>query len=370
MRGILCLEDGFFVKGELLCPGRVTGNPVSGEVVFFTGMTGYEDALTDPSYCGQILVFSFPMIGNYRIPPESGQSGRFQVRGIVARDVWSGSGRESWKSLQEIASSQNCPILAGVDTRKLVLHLREHGSKKGVMAALEPQEAHNPSPETILRLAQQAAQFDMKGVTAEVCAKEPKILQPASPSRGKCVLMDFGIKRDMLVTLLNMGFTVHVVPPGYPPEEITALHPDFVFLSNGPGDPEDNQSSVQCVRALLGRVPVYGICLGHQILALAAGARIKKLKYGHHGANHPVKDLETGRVFITSQNHNFAVDDADLPLNITITHRNLNDGTVEGMRLKDVEAASVQFHPEGAPGPRTSWFWNIIEPDGYRRGMR
>ncbi|QUL99426.1 MAG: glutamine-hydrolyzing carbamoyl-phosphate synthase small subunit [Candidatus Fermentithermobacillus carboniphilus] len=354
MRGILCLEDGFFVEGELINETL----PLTGEVVFFTGMTGYEDALTDPSYRGQILVFSFPMLGNYGIPQCSGQSPKIQVRGIVTHDLWSGPVRDSWMTLNEVAKNNACPILTGVDTRRVVLHLRNHGAMKGIISSLEDRDL---SPGVIRKLSEEAAKFQMKRIAEEVSAKEVRILGNRDSSRGTCVLMDFGVKSDMLRTLLHMGLIIYVVPPDFPAEEVLSIRPDFVFLSNGPGDPEDNEESIQCVKALLGRVPVYGICLGHQILSLSAGARITKLKYGHHGANQPVKDFRTGRAFITSQNHNFAVDDSSLPPHVAVTHRNLNDGTIEGIEIRSVRAASVQFHPEGAPGPRDERFWAMLE---------
>jgi carbamoyl-phosphate synthase small subunit len=360
MRGVLCLEDGFVTQGELL---SYTGE-VTGEVVFSTGMTGYEDALTDPSHCGQILVFAFPMIGNYHLPAGSGQSGRMMVRGLVARDVWqpdpSGSG--TTRTLAQGLEDSGCPAIYGLDTRELVLHLREHGSKKGVISRV-PESGLGPKEVAALR--ERAARFNMKRVVEEVSCHEVTFLGDETAPRGTCVLMDFGSKAAIVAALLEIGFRVCRVPPETPASEITSMHPACVLLSNGPGDPEDNAAAIETAAALLepGTVPLFGICLGHQVIAKAAGARIAKLKYGHHGANHPVKDLKDGRILVTSQNHSFTVDDDALPKDVSVTHRNLNDGTVEGIEISHsgrLLAASIQFHPEGAPGPTCRQFWDRL----------
>ncbi|MEX0975024.1 MAG: glutamine-hydrolyzing carbamoyl-phosphate synthase small subunit [Bacillota bacterium] len=363
MRGVLCLEDGFFVRGELLNYTAET----AGEVVFFTGMTGYEEALTDPSYCGQILVFTFPMIGNYGLPAGSGQSSRMMVRGLVARDIWeSPAGYDGVKSLGRGLLDDSRPAIYGLDTRELVLHLREHGCKKGVIAAL-PEGGLVPSE--IARLTAKAARFDMKRVVEEVACQEVSVEGNQDSPRGTCVLLDFGTKTGITTELLAMGYRLVRVPPETPAAAVLAWAPDCVVFANGPGDPEDNLQAIETARSLIGEVPVFGICLGHQIIAKAAGARIIKLKYGHHGANHPVKDLVTGRAFVTSQNHNYAVHGPSLPAGVSITHLNLNDGTVEGLEIRQkaggkVLAASVQFHPEGAPGPAYRQFWARLE-GGY-----
>jgi len=359
MRGVLCLEDGFSVQGELLNHHGET----FGEVVFFTGMTGYEDALTDPSYCGQILVFTFPMIGTYGLPPGSGQSPRMMVRGMVARDIWDGPADDSVTPLRCGLEAGGCPAIYGVNTRELVLHLRTHGCKKGVIATI-PKEGLGP--EEVARLSSRAAVFDMRRVVEEVACKQVEVEGEHGPVQGTCVLVDFGVKSRITKELLDLGYRVVRVPPETTARDILAWNPACVMLSNGPGDPEDNLRSIETAGALLGEVPLFGICLGHQIIAKAAGARIIKLKYGHHGANHPVKDLGTGRAFVTSQNHNYAVDDGSLPPNASITYRNLNDGTVEGMEIRSqaggkVLAASLQFHPEGAAGPLYQQFWARLE---------
>ena len=359
MRGVLCLEDGFSVQGELLNYHGET----FGEVVFFTGMTGYEDALTDPSYCGQILVFTFPMIGTYGLPPGYGQSSRMMVRGMVARDIWDGPTGDTATSLGRGLEADRCPAICGVNTRELVLHLRAHGCKKGVIAAL-PEDGLGPAE--MARLTSRAAMFDMKRVVDEVACKQAEVEGDEQSPQGTCVLVDFGVKSRITKELLGLGYRVVRVPPDMSARDILAWNPACVMLSNGPGDPEDNPRAIEAAGALLGEVPVFGICLGHQIIAKAAGARIIKLKYGHHGANHPVKDLATGRALITSQNHNYAVDDAFLPAGASVTHRNLNDGTVEGMEIRpqaggNILAASLQFHPEGAAGPLYRQFWARLE---------
>jgi carbamoyl-phosphate synthase small subunit len=359
MRGVLCLEDGFHVQGELLAYDA----EVAGEVVFFTGMTGYEEALTDPSYCGQILVFTFPMIGNYSLLAGSGQSQRMMVSGVVARDIWtSEDGYGVTKSLVQGLTEDKRPAIHGLDTRELVLHLREHGCKKGVISAL-PEGGLTGSE--VARLQAKASRFDMKRVVEEVACTEPRV-EGQSDSRRTCVLVDFGTKSGITSALLTMGYRVVRVPPGTDTAGILAWDPACVLLSNGPGDPEDNKVAIDTAAALMGEVPLFGICLGHQIIAKAAGARITKLKYGHHGANHPVKALEGGRSFVTSQNHNYAMDEASVPRGVSVTHTNLNDGTVEGLEVRrepggKVLAASVQFHPEGAPGPAYSQFWTHFE---------
>lgn len=364
MRGVLCLEDGFAIEGELW---NHRGDAV-GEVVFSTSMTGYEDALTDPSYCGQILVFSFPMIGNYGFPPGSGQSEKVAVRGLVVRDLWDA---DASHSLLKSLEPSTCPILFGADTRALVLHLRERGSKRGVIARTS--EA-GPTAQELVELRRRAAQFTMAQVVQEVSCKSASFLGDPSAPLGTLALVDFGCKSGIVTMLLERGFRVCRVPPDAKADEILSLEPSCVLLSNGPGDPEDNVQAIATAERLLerGEVPLFGVCLGHQILAKAASARITKLKYGHHGSNHPVKDIGCGRILVTSQNHNYAVDQAALPSSVSVTHLNLNDGTVEGIAISGsgkTLAESVQFHPEGGPGPANPFFWDRVIKAARRDGL-
>lgn len=354
MRGVLCLEDGFHLEGELR-GGRagVTGTAWTvGEVVFTTGMTGYEDILTDPSYSGQILVFSFPMLGNYGVPGDgNARSVRVYPKGVVTRDLWEGPVGEGSIPLTEILDNNHCPVLTGVDTRSLVIHLREHGTQKGVIA---------PVPDTGLTddfigsLIRDATLLDLKDLREDVAARELTWLEPLKTPLGPCALMDFGAKPGLKRALLDMGFRLAVLPPGMPREDVLALEPAFVVLSGGPGSPDEHPKAIETVRGLWDKVPVYGIGLGHLVMARAAGAGVVRLKCGHYGANHPVKELATGKVLITSQNHALAVDAGTLPPGIEVTHRNANDGTVEGIRIsgmsagRSILAASVQFELQGS----------------------
>jgi len=357
MLGALCLEDGFVAYGEL----RNYFKDVAGEVVFTTGMTGYEDSLTDPSYCGQILVFSYPLVGNYGIPPASGQSPGITVRGIVVRDLWEGPVPPRHEALTRALARAGRPVLCGVDTRRLVLHLRERGVQNGVIARVPE---GGLSPGDLAKLAAEASGYDMSRVVDEVACKGATVAEPSGPVRGTCVVVDLGTKADITRALLDEGYKVVRVPPRTSPAHIAAYGPSFVLFSPGPGNPEDNPVVMETARALLGRVPLLGICLGHQIIARAAGARITRLKYGHHGANHPVKSLRDGKVFVSSQNHVYAVDDAGLPPGVAVTYRNATDGTIEGLEIREngkLLAYTVQFHPEGGPGPRYPGFLKVLE---------
>lgn len=359
MRGVLCLEDGFFLEGELLNYTR----EMCGEVVFFTGMSGYEEALTDPAYTGQIMVFTFPMVGAYGLPLGSGQSSGITVRGMVARDIWDGPVDGAAASLRRGLEAGGCPAIHGVNTRELAIHLREHGCKKGVIAAVP---AGGLGSLEMSRLMASAAKFDMTGVVDEVACRAESAIDVLENTAAKtCVLMDFGTKSAIIAELGAIGLGVVRVSPKTPPEGILKWNPACVLLSSGPGDPDDNPEAIDTVSTLIGRTPLFGISLGHQIIARAAGSRVKKLKFGHHGTQ-PVKDLRTERSVGTSQNHNFVVDDSSMPAGLFVTHRNLNDGTVEGLELREhpggrVLASSVQFNPEGAPGPSYRPFWALMQ---------
>jgi carbamoyl-phosphate synthase small subunit len=332
----LVLLDGEVFEGEAI---GAPAAAAAGEVVFNTAMSGYQEILTDPSYAGQIISFTYPHIGNYGTTPDDDESRRPFARGVVIREP--ARRRSNWRStedLDDVLRRTGVPGIAGLDTRRLTRHLRDRGAMVG---------AFGTADEATLRAAA-AAEPGTDGVDLVATVTTPE-RYTVGDGPWRVVAYDLGIKRTILRHLGRMA-TVDVVPAGTTAEEALALGPDGVFLSNGPGDPGCVAGVPDAVAGLLGEVPVFGICLGHQILSLAVGGRIEKLPFGHHGANHPVRRLDTGEVEITSQNHNFAVVDGSVP-GAEVTHRNLNDGTVEGVRLLDTPAFSVQHHPEAGPGP-------------------
>jgi carbamoyl-phosphate synthase small subunit len=365
VRGVLCLEDGYYLEGELangLSGLSSTVGRAAGEVIFTTGMTGYEDDLTDPSYAGQILVFAFPMLGNYGVPLRDNQASRVYARGVVVRDLWKGPVEDDRQSLSEFLAQGGCPVLTGVDTRRLALHLRDHGIKKGVIA---PVPESGLTPDLVDSLVTEASSLDIKGLVEGVAAREVRRIGPLqsegdnphkgrnSQGQGLGVIVDFGADGNVEESLLGLGFELVFVPPTTPTEDILAMSPDFVIFSNGPGDPDDNEAAIEAAREILGKVPVYGVGLGHQVMARAAGANVIRLKHGHHGTNYPVKELATGKMLTTLQSHTYTVDPDNLPSSVVVTHININDGSIEGLRYKDPRtgddllAASVQFCPEG-----------------------
>ncbi len=358
-RAVLALEDGTVFEGTSF------GAPVerAGEVVFNTAITGYQEIFTDPSYSGQIVVLTNPEIGNYGANADDNEAARPFIEGLVVREFSPlASNWRAEETAQQFLTSSQVPVIAGVDTRALVRHLRSRGVMRGVLSAqcLDPATLvarARSSPSMIgLDLATRVStpQRYQWARGADPCS--PSDLEPgAAAARFHVVAYDFGIKRNILRRLVQVGCTLTVVPAGTSGEDVLTLKPDGVFLSNGPGDPEPLEFQAAQVRKLVGRVPVFGICLGHQILGLALGAKTYKLKFGHRGANHPVINKITGRVEITSHNHGFAVDPDSLNLNeIEITHMNLNDETLEGFRHRNHPAFCVQYHPEAAPGPHDS----------------
>jgi carbamoyl-phosphate synthase small subunit len=353
----LVLADGTVFTGEAF--GART--EVTGEVVFNTAMTGYQEILTDPSYAGQIVTMTYPHIGNYGVNEADVESGRPWVTGFVVREAARRpSNYRSEGTLDGYLERAGIPGIAGIDTRALVRRVRMHGAMPAVLSALDLDDAS-------LRAKARAAP-DMAGqdLVREVSAGkaydwtegEPREFRGDRPRPSplyKVAAIDCGIKRNILRLLVDGGFVVRVFPATATPEEILAYAPDGLFLSNGPGDPAPVDYVASTVRTLLPKLPTFGICLGHQILALACGARTYKLKFGHRGGNQPVKDLTTGKVEITSQNHGFAVDAQSLSgSGLELTHVNLNDGTVEGFRHVEYPAYAVQYHPEASPGPHDS----------------
>jgi len=345
--GFLLLEDGTLFRGRL---AAALNAPAVAEVVFTTNMSGYQEVFTDPSFRGQIVVMTAPMIGNYGINLEDSESQRPQVSGVVVRELsptysnWRASG-----SLLEYLTAADVPILVDVDTRRLTRHLRTGGVRRGVIAAgTEP---------TKQALAALDACPSMAGLDlASVVTTDAPYQWGSDGAQRHIVAFDYGIKQNILRLFEERGCRVTVVPSRTTADDVLALKPDGVFLSNGPGDPEAVGYAPATIKSIAGRkIPIFGICLGHQLLALTFGGRTTKLSYGHRGGNHPVKDLATGRVLITSQNHGFAVEGGIEGIpgapDLEVTHINLNDGTIEGLRHKSLPVFAVQYHPEAAPGP-------------------
>jgi len=359
MEALLALEDGRVFRGRSFGASAERG----GEVVFNTAMSGYQEVLTDPSYRGQIVVMTAPEIGNYGVNDLDVESRRIQVEGFVVREC--SEIASSWRSRRELPQylrESDIPAISEIDTRALTRHLRSGGVLRGVLSALDLSE------ENLVRKARalpRLAEIDLVGRVTCASASPWRGGGPVAwvgaplrrrAARHKVVAVDFGMKDNIPRSLTGVGCKVTVMPARATAAEILAVAPDGVFLSNGPGDPETLEYAATMVRALLGRVPIFGICLGHQIMGLAFGGRTFKLKFGHRGVNHPVKNLRTGRVEITSQNHGYAVDAESLAGDIELTHVNLNDGTVEGFRHRSHPAFSVQYHPEASPGPHDALY--------------
>jgi len=337
--GKLVLADGTTFEGLLL--NALEGN---GEVVFNTGMTGYQEVLTDPSYAGQIVTMTYPLIGNYGVNPKFDQARQSFVRGFITAELCENP--SNWCEEGSIVSyleQRQIPCLSEVDTRAVTRKIRSHGAMEGRIVRAERDVA-----QVVAEIATHVTGTDL---VAEVTT--PEIYR--IPFEGKAphvVVMDFGIKRNILRSLSLYGCDLTVVPASTDAKTILALNPDGIFLSNGPGDPKVVTYAIETIRQLLGKKPMFGICLGHQLLALALGGDTYKLKFGHRGVNHPVKDLSHDRVYITSQNHGYVIDENTVPaMDVTVTHRAVNDGTIEGMRHNRLPVFSVQYHPEAAPGP-------------------
>ncbi len=383
-KAILALEDGRYFEGEAFGAADTR----TGEICFNTSMTGYQEVLTDPSYRGQIVTMTYPLIGNYGVNALDTESAEPHVRGFVIEELCDiPSNWRSVESLDDYLKRWNIPGIQGIDTRALTKHLRTRGAMRAIITS------GAPTMDEAVKLAQQSPPMAGSDFVKEVSAPKPYrwdeagtesrlwgipnpsqnfsggsegVFHKLPPVKHRVVAYDFGIKRNILRRLRQEGFEVQVVPSTTKAEDVLALKPDGVFLSNGPGDPAALDYIHAEVKKLVGKQPIFAICLGHQILGHAFGGTTFKMKFGHRGGNQPVKDLRSGKVAITSQNHGFAVDDASLPANVEVTHINLNDGTVEGLRHKDYPVFSVQYHPEAAPGPNdASYFFkefaNLIE---------
>ncbi len=351
---ILALADGTVFRGISI---GAAGHTV-GEVVFNTAMTGYQEILTDPSYCRQIVTLTYPHIGNVGANAEDAESTRIHAAGLIIRDLPILS--SNWRKQEDLSAylqRHGIPAIAEIDVRRLTRLLREKGAQNGCLMAGEIDEA---------KAVELARGFP--GLAGMDLAKVVSVEKPYAWQEGEwrldggfkaqesprfhVVAYDYGVKRNILRMLAERGCKVTVLPAQASAEEALKLNPDGVFLSNGPGDPEPCDYAISAIRTILDKgIPTYGICLGHQLLALASGAKTRKMKFGHHGANHPVQDLDSGRVMITSQNHGFAVDEATLPANLRVTHKSLFDGSNQGLARTDVPAFSFQGHPEASPGP-------------------
>jgi len=361
MKAILALEDGTVFHGNSFTGAGESG----GEVIFNTGMTGYQEVLTDPSYHGQMVCMTYPHIGNYGVNPEDVESKRIHVAGFIVKECCKApSNWRSVASLSEYLEKQGVMGIEGIDTRALTRHLRLHGAMRGYISTSET------DPEKVVAAARGIASMEGLGLADDVTSAGPyvwtgKEAKPVDLAHGeyqwpgpgpRLVVYDLGIKWNILRLLTEQGFDILAVPSTFTAEEVGRLQPDAVFLSNGPGDPAALTGLVKATAILADQYPLAGICLGHQLLGLALGGKTFKLKFGHHGLNHPVKDLASGRIEVSSQNHGFCVDISGIP-GIEPTHINLNDQTLEGFAHKEKPIIAIQHHPEAAPGPHDSGYF-------------
>jgi carbamoyl-phosphate synthase small subunit len=359
MKAILALEDGTVFKGR-----SFTGECESiGEVVFNTSMSGYQEILTDPSYCGQMVTMTYPLIGNYGVNNEDIESERIQVKALLIKEYQeSPSNWRCRKNLAEYLNENNIPGLEGIDTRALTRHIRLKGAMRAALSTKDP------DPDSLVEKARKCPDMAGRDLVREVTCKEPVMWKNGAPlklenglegfkwdeEKGgyRVAAVDYGVKYNILRSLEKRGCDILILPATVDSETINSLNPDGLFLSNGPGDPAAVTYAVDTIRDQFDRRPIFGICLGHQLIGLALGANTFKLKFGHRGGNQPVKDLETGKVEITSQNHGFCVDMGSMnDPDVELTHINLNDNTLEGIRHKKMPLFSVQYHPEASPGP-------------------
>lgn len=361
MQAILALEDGRIFRGK----GYGAKAECYGEVVFNTSLTGYQEIFTDPSYAGQIVVLTNPQIGNYGTNPEDNEAVRPFIEGLVVREFSPIS--SNWRSQQaadEYLERFNIPVIADIDSRALVRHLRTHGVMRGVISLIES------DTDKLVAKASSIPKMEGTDLARVVSTKQryswnqgPIVTYPAQAkqldpeSALHVIAYDYGIKQNILRMLVDQGCNVTVVPAETSAEDVLSLKPDGVFLSNGPGDPEPVTYAQENIRKLVGKTPIFGICLGHQLVGLALGGKTYKLKFGHHGGNHPVRQERTGKIEITAHNHNFAVDPDSLKQSeVEMTHFDLNDGTLEGLRHRTMPLFTVQYHPEASPGPHDSHY--------------
>ncbi|MBI5136194.1 MAG: glutamine-hydrolyzing carbamoyl-phosphate synthase small subunit [Nitrospirae bacterium] len=352
MPALLALADGRIFRGYAV--GASIDRPVAGEVVFNTSLCGYQEIITDPSYAGQMVTMTYPHQGNYGVNAADAESGRLYLSGFIVRELERmPSNFRSEEDLDGYLKRHGVAGIEGIDTRALTRHIRDHGAQQGVIVS-GPAAADVAAAVAAAQAAPSMEGQDLaKAVTcaAPHAWNQPSVGASRPAPRFKVVAYDYGVKRNILRLLVDHGCDVTVVPADMPAGEVLAMRPDGLFLSNGPGDPAAVPYAADRIRRLMGQLPIFGICLGHQLLCLALGARTFKMRFGHHGGNQPVMDLATGKVEITAQNHGFAVDPDSLPDTLEVTHVNLNDQTVEGVRHKTLPAFSVQYHPEAAPGP-------------------
>tara|TARA_Y100000590_G_scaffold75685_3_gene83590 strand:+ start:19528 stop:20619 length:1092 start_codon:yes stop_codon:yes gene_type:complete len=342
----LMLEDGRLFRGTAF---GATGE-TTGEVCFNTGMTGYQEILTDPSYCGQIVTMTFPHIGNYGTNSADIESEKIQVAGFVVREESvHPSNYRSEQSLVDYLKGAGIVGIQGVDTRSITRHLRDRGAMNGIISTKDLEK-----DSLARKLSKVPSMSGLDLVPKVTCETQYNWPKNGSTPQYSVIAIDFGIKHNILRLLSEHGCDVTVVPAATSADDILALKPNGIFLSNGPGDPAAVTYGIETIKKLLGKKPIFGICLGHQLLSLAVGGETFKLKFGHRGINHPVKNTNTSEIEITSHNHGFTVDPDSLPSSVDITHWNLNDDTVEGFRCKDLPAFSVQYHPEAGPGPHDS----------------
>jgi carbamoyl-phosphate synthase small subunit len=354
-KAFLAVESGLVLEGRSVgAEGESTG-----DLVFNTSMSGYQEILTDPSYAGQVVTMTYPLIGNYGVTDADDESNRAWPEAFVLKEMSEiRSNHRSTASLPDWLTERGIVAIDGVDTRRITKHIRTEGSLRCIVSTVDD------DPKSLVAKAKAAASTDGRDLASEVSCRSPytwdegygefypaRVPGVQGDRRLRVVAYDFGAKRNILRSLVHCGFDVTVVPAWTPADEVLAMEPEALFLSNGPGDPAAVERGISAVSDLVGKKPIFGICLGHQILSIVLGAKTHKMPFGHHGANHPVRDNLTGKVEITSQNHSFAVDPDTLPKELELTHVNLNDQTVEGMRHTGWPVFSVQYHPEAAPGP-------------------